>query len=106
MQTSKRLPRAASVIAIVIAGLIVLVSLIGPIVLLPFALLPFCAGVGILRNRIWSAYGFATFWFAQLLLLPVGLLRPWYLTGRAPQMVGMLLGSLGFGILFVRAGRA
>lgn len=106
MQSSDRLPRVASIIAFVMAALTVLISLLGCIVLLPVASIPICAGIGILRKRVWSAYGFATFWFAQLLLLPVSLLRPWYLAERAPQIAAMLLFSSGFGILFLLAGRS
>jgi len=106
MQTLKGLPRVAYVVAFVIAGFVVLAGLMGPVVVLPIAIFPLCAGVGILRKRVWSAYGFATYSFAQLLLLPVILLRPGYSTGRVPQIVVMALFSLGLGILFLLAGRS
>jgi signal peptidase I len=106
MQTVKALPRIASIVAFLIAGLVILNGLLGPIVVLPFALAPLCAGIGILRNRAWSAYGLATYFIAQLLLLPVILLRPGYSTGRVPQVVSAALVSLALGILFLFAGRS
>src|SRR5579863_950874 len=105
MQTSKGLPWAASVVAFVIAGFVILMALLGPIVILPLAFIPFCAGVGILRSKVWSAYGYATYSFAQFLLLPLVLLRPELSTGRGPQIIVTVLGNLGFGILFLLAGR-
>lgn len=100
MQTSNRLPRIASVVAFVIAGITVLSGLLmGPIFLLPFALIPFCAGLGIFRKRVWSAYGYATIIFAQLLLVPLVLLR-------ATQIVETILLSVGAGSLFLFAGRS
>lgn len=106
MQTLDRLPRIASVVAFVIAGIVILNSALGPIVILPFALVPLCAGIGILRKRVWGAYGFATYFFAQPLLLVVILLRPWYATGRVPKIVVTEFASLGLGILFLLAGRS
>jgi signal peptidase I len=108
MQTLGILPLIASVIAFVIAGSYILSgALLGPIVILPFALVPFCAGIGILRSRAWSAYGFATLIFArQLLVLAVILLRPWGATGRVPEIVVYQLASIGLGILFLLAGHA
>lgn len=104
METLGRLPRIASIVAFVIAGIVVFNGLLGPVVVLPFAVVPLCAGIGILRKRVWSAYGFATFFFAQLLLVPVILLRPGSSTGRATQIVEILFWSV-LGILFLAAGR-
>lgn len=106
MQTSNKLPRIASIVAFVVAAIIVLEGLLGPIVLLPLAIVPLCAGVGILRKRVWSAYGFATFLFAQLLLLPLIMRLPGYSTGRVGQIVASAMSSLLFGILFLFAGRS
>jgi signal peptidase I len=107
MQTLERLPRIASIVAFVIAGIDILSgALLGPIVIIPLAIVPLCAGIGILRRRAWSAYGIATFIFAQLLLLAANLLRPWYATGRVRQIVVTALVSIGIGILFLFAGRS
>ena len=106
MQTLKKLPRIASIVAFVIAGIDILAVLLGPIIALPIAIIPISAGIGILRQRVWSAYGFATILFAQLLILPLILLRPGYSTGHAIQMVFTALISLLLGILFLSAGRS
>jgi signal peptidase I len=106
MQTLKRLPRIASVVAFVFAGIVILAGLLGPIIVLPFAMVPLCAGIGILRNRVWSAYGFATYFFAQLPLFAVILLQPGSSTGPLPRVVVTALGSLGLGVLFLFAGRS
>jgi len=106
MQSPNRLPRIASIVAFLLAGTIVLEGLLGPIVVLPFALIPFCAGVGIWRNKVWSAYGFATYLIAQFLLVPVILLRPGSSTGRVLQIVATGLCSLGLGALYLFAGRS
>src|ERR1035438_2875727 len=106
MQNLKRLPRIASIVAFVIAGITILTALLGPIVVLPAAILPLCAGIGILRKHVWSAYGFATCSFAQTLLLPVMLFRPGYTTGGALRIIVSIICSLLLGILFLTAGRS
>jgi signal peptidase I len=106
MPPLNKLPRIASIVAFVIAGIIILSALFGPIIILPFAIVPFCAGVGILRKRVWSAYGFATFILAQLLVIPVILLRPGISTGRTHQTIFTVIGSLLLGALFLSAGRS
>jgi signal peptidase I len=105
MPSLNKLPRIASVVAFVIAGIIILLGVLGPIIILPFAIVPLCAGVGILRKRVWSAYGFATFSLAQLLVIPVILLRPGSWTSGAHPVVFNVIGSLLLGILFLSAGR-
>ncbi len=87
MQTLKNLPRIAAIIAFVIAGFFVLAGLFGPIVILPSAIVPLYAGVGILRKRAWSVYGSATFLLAQLILLPSNLFRPGYSIGHTVQII-------------------
>ncbi len=106
MQALERLPRIASIVAFVIAGITILAVFVGPIVALPLAIIPLCAGIGIMRRRVWSAYGFATCSFAQLLLLPMILLRPGYSTTNATRMCFGALISLALGILFLSAGRS
>ena len=106
MQISRKLPAIASIVAFVIAASVVLVGLLGPIVVIPFAIVPLCAGVGILRKRVWSAYGFAMFSFAQLLLIPIILLRPGSFSGGPLKIVANVAGSLAIGFLFLAAGRS
>lgn len=105
MSTLGKLPIIASVVAFVIAGIVILVGLLGPVVVLPFAIVPLSAGIGILRKRVWCAYGFATVHFGQLLLLPVILLRAGASNGRASQIIAIALWLL-LGILFLFAGRS
>jgi hypothetical protein len=101
-----KLPRIAAIVAFFIAGIVALEGLLGPIVLLPVAIVPVCAGIGILRKRVWSAYGFALFVLAQLLAIPVVVLRPGAWTGRAHQIVFTVIGSLLLGILYLFSGRS
>src|ERR1700730_4731546 len=70
-----KIARIAYVVAFTIAGLAVIFALTAEIVVLPFALIPLIAGIGIMRRRAWSAYGFAVYQFAQFLLLPLVLSR-------------------------------
>lgn len=106
METLERLPRIASVVAFVITGIFILSCALGPIIMLPFALVPLCAGIGILRRRAWSAYGLAMYFFSQILLVSVIVLRPWYATGRVPKIVVTELVAIGLGTLFLLAGRS
>src|ERR1700722_632553 len=109
MQTLGKLPRIAAIVAFVIAGFVVLIGLVGPILVLPFAIVPLSAGIGILRKRVWSAYGFGMYLLAQLLVVPVILLRHGYSTGSAHQVFVILatvIESLSLGILFLFSGRS
>jgi signal peptidase I len=106
MPTLKKLPRVTAIVAFAIAGMIVLAGLMGPIVVLPFAIVPLCAGIGILRKRVWSAYGFAMYFFAQLLLIPIILFRPGSSTGGILQVVVTVICSLLLGILYLSSGRS
>ena len=53
--------RVAYIVAFVFAGFVFIGALWGPIVLLPAPLVPLAAGIGILRKRVWSAFGFAVY---------------------------------------------
>ena len=70
-----RLAKIASIVAFVMAGLLVWGALTGPIILLPAALVPLLAGIGILRKRVWSAYGLSLYAAAQLFVLLLLFLR-------------------------------
>jgi signal peptidase I len=70
-----KLARISCVLAFVLAGSAIISALNGQIALSPVALIPLIAGIGILRKRAWSAYGFALYQFAHLLLLPLVLFR-------------------------------
>lgn len=67
-------------------------------------MIPLMAGIGIVRRRVWGAYGFAVYLLAQILLTPLVLLR----AGGAPAGTlvagGFLLALLT--LLFFFAGRS
>src|ERR1017187_9501338 len=70
-----KIARIAYIVAFVVAGLTVISGLFGQIVLLPVALIPLMAGIGIRRRRVWSAYGFALYLSGQLFIVPFVLFR-------------------------------
>ena len=99
--------KAAYVMAFLAAAYVILAALIsGPIVMLPFAAIPLIAGIGILRRRVWSAYGYAVCLMAQLLLIPVVLVRPGGAMSKLPEMVVAFAATAALAVLFVTAGRA
>jgi signal peptidase I len=77
--------RIACIVAFAMAAGVVVSALAGKIFLLPFALIPLIAGVGIMRSRVWSAYGLALFLFAQLLPVAFVVLRT---RSRPPGTIG------------------
>jgi signal peptidase I len=98
--------KIACIVGFVSGGLGIISALAGQIVLLPFALTPLIAAIGIVRRRVWSAYGFAVYLLAQLLLVPVVLL--WSRAPRPPS-AGILVQtavSVALIALFAFAGRS
>ncbi len=92
----------AAVVAFLLATIGLLAALEQPVLAL-FALVPLFAGIGILRRRVWSAYGFALFELAQLEV-------PLLVSSRAGTMpkspVALTVGvNLVFALLFFVAGR-
>ena len=106
MPTLGKLPLTASIVAFVLAGIIILEGVLGPVLIIPLAIVPVCAGIGILRRRVWSAYGFAAFILAQLLDVPIILFRPGYWSGRAPQIIVSVIFSVLLGIFYLSSGRS
>jgi signal peptidase I len=106
MTISSKMPRIASVVAFVMAALTVIGALTGPIIVLPLALVPLLAGIGIWRRRVWSAYGLALYLLAQLLILPVLLSRPGNSSAALPRVLASAAFSFLFALLFLSAGRA
>jgi len=98
--------RIAAVVAFIIVGIAVIHALSGQVIDLPLALVPLFAGIGIVRARARSAYGYALYQFVQLLFLPMFLLRSEGLTAGFPRIIALaaVLGSLG--VLFLFAGRS
>jgi hypothetical protein len=71
------------------------------------ALIPLYAGLGILRKRVWSAYGYAVYTLAQLALLPPILFRSRHSAGTTlAEIGGSAALSLLIGVLFLLAGRS
>jgi len=101
-----KIPRIASVIAFVLAGGVIIAALAGPIVVLPFTFIPLMAAVGIMRRRVWSAYGFALYLFAGLLVVTLNQFRPGGLAAVPPGMVGLAAWTVLLGSLFFLAGRS
>jgi signal peptidase I len=101
-----KIVRIAYVVAFVMAGLAATVALMGQIVLLPFALIPLIAGIGIMRRRVWSAYGFALYGAAQLLLFPLALFRSGSLTAGVPGIIASAALIAVLIPLFLFAGRS
>src|SRR5580658_10003680 len=101
-----RIVRVSYVVAFVMAGLGLIAALTTQIIILPLACIPLIAGIGVMRKRIWSAYGYALYQFAALLLIPLLLLRPGGLAGEAGLMVTSGLLSLALCLLFFFAGRS
>jgi len=86
--------------------LLIVSALTGPIVLLPFAFIPLIAGIGIMRKRVWSAYGLALYLFAQVLLLPLLLFRSGGGTYKSPEIIAAAVLTAGLAVLFLFAGRS
>ena len=106
MNISPKLPRIAAIVAFLAAGIVVLDALIIQIVILPLALIPLCAGLGILRRRVWSAYGYAVFTLAQLALVPLVLFRLRHSNNTLAGLIASTTLSLLIAALFLLAGRS
>ncbi|MCU1291154.1 MAG: signal peptidase [Bryobacterales bacterium] len=102
MKPLSKIPPIAAGVAFLLAG-IGLLSALQQLALGVFALVPLAAGIGILRKSVWSAYGFALFELAQLVVSPILLSR----TGTIPK--SQLLFALGLNaalvVLYYFAGR-
>lgn len=97
--------RAAWIVAFLIAGVMAVSAAHYPI-LLPAAVVPLVAGIGILRRRAWSAYGFALYQAMPLLLVPLLVARGGTALVWEPAMVTGLVLVVGEVVLFGLAGRA
>jgi signal peptidase I len=106
MTNSTTSVKAAAVLAFLAAAYVALAAfLTGPLLILPLALIPLTAGRGILRGRVWSAYGYALYLSVQLLPIPLILAR----TGAGPSAFAPYASAaltLCFVFLFVSAGRS
>jgi signal peptidase I len=98
----RKLPFVAATAAFLLAAIGLLAALQHPVLAL-FALVPLIAGAGILRKRVWSAYGIALFELAQLAVM--------LLTARTGAMpASQLVFTIGLNgalaLLFFLAGRS
>src|SRR5438874_1153646 len=66
MRNLPKLALMACVVAFLIGGGAMIGAALGEIVLLPAGLIQLIGGIGILRRRVWGAYGLALIYFAQL----------------------------------------
>jgi signal peptidase I len=101
-----KIARIAYIVAFVLAGLAIISASTQQIVLLPLALIPLIAGIGIVRKRVWSAYGFALYLSAQLLLVPILLFRSANVTAKLPEIIGAAVFTPALAALFLFAGRS
>jgi signal peptidase I len=102
-----KIPLAAAMVAFLVAGFAVVSALMGDVVLLPAAAIPLAAGIGILRRRVWSAYGYALLIFAQLAMLPFLVARSGGLAGLADRVGIFSIGLMALvGLLFFLAGKS
>lgn len=102
-----KLVKAAYIVAFAAAGLMVVSALTSSVVFLPAAAIPLMAGIGILRGRVWSAYGYALYQFAGLLAISFLLFQngvsdlPLLL-----EAVGGAAINVALAVLFLLAGRS
>ncbi len=98
----KNLPRIAAVVAFLLAAIGLIAALQQPVLAI-FALIPLWSGVGILRRRVWSAYGFALFELAQITVPLLGASRA---SAMSKTQLGLTVGlNVVFALLFFLAGR-
>ncbi|HUA18394.1 MAG TPA: signal peptidase I [Bryobacteraceae bacterium] len=100
------IPRIAYILAFLIAADAAITAVFGNITLLPVAVIPFMAGIGIVRGRVWSAYGFAVYSFSQILLAVVVLIRAGSLAAAPQGLIGSVVWTVLLGSFFVLAGRS
>jgi signal peptidase I len=93
----------ACIVAFAMAGGVVISALAGTIFLLPFALIPLIAGIGIMRRRAWSAWGLALFVSAQLFPVALVVART---RSRPPGTIGATVLAVALIPLFFFAGRS
>src|ERR1035438_10318989 len=99
--------RIAGVLALAVAVLELVTGYRANITLLPLALIPLIAGIGIVRKPAWSAYGFALFLFAQLLVIPIITVRSGNSTGLSLDLIaGAALILVMIPVFSLRANRS
>ncbi len=94
-----KLPPVSAVVAFLLAA-IGLLSGLRELMLIVFALVPLAAGIGILRKRVWSAYGFALFELGQLAVTPL-ILRQNSSIPRSQIILTVVLNLFLIGLFFL-----
>jgi len=105
MKTGEKMRIVAGVLAFLMAASGLLAAITGPVVVLVAVLVAMGAGIGILRGRAWSAYGFALLLIAQVLRVPVMMLRPWYGATGVFRLTLLAILYTGFAWLYWATGR-
>lgn len=98
-----RIAKVCAVVAFVLAAVLAALVINGQVIALAIALIPLFAGVGILRGRAWSAYGFSLYLLLQLLMMPIVLSRSGATV--SPTTAGGVALFLALCLLFFLAGR-
>ena len=101
-----KIARCAYIVAFLVAVGTAISALAGQIFLLPFALIPLIAGIGIMRGRAWSAWGIALYTFAQLLPVSRVLFRSSSLSSAPPGAISAVVMAAVLIPLFFFAGRS
>src|SRR5438445_6258977 len=104
MLISAKIPRIASIVAFVLAAGVVFVAVTGPIIFALAALIPLFAGIGIMRRRVWSAYGFGLYLLAQLLPFLLTLFRAGSLAAAPQGLIASAVWAVLLGSFFLLAG--
>lgn len=98
--------RIAAAVAFLMTAGSLLPAVRGQIFALPFALIPLLAGIGIVRRRAWSAWGFSLYTLAQLVPLTIVLSRASSLATHPPGSLGAVTLAVLLVPLFFFAGRS
>ena len=103
MAAPRKAPIAAAIVAFILFALGMITAVIDRPLAAIFSLVPLAAAIGILRRRVWSAYGFAVCLIAQLILIPILMLDG---GGLSPMdVVPSIIVTLPLAWLFFMAGK-
>lgn len=94
MTISPKIPLVAAIVAFAWAGLTVFYALTELIIYLIGAVIPLAAGIGILRRRVWAAYGLALYLTGGILLTPFIVIRSGALSAVPLEMAVTLVVSI------------
>jgi signal peptidase I len=75
MPGPSKLPLVSAIVAFVLGALFIVAAVFGSFVFVASALIPWFAGIGILRKRVWAAWGYSLYCAGQTLLACIFVLR-------------------------------